>query len=114
MSRDSVRSAVVAADSNSVFVPEVTKGSRKCAEAIVEGMGLEGKRLDVIESDTMPLTKVPDVIGMGAKDAVYAIQKRGMRVRINGCGQIVKQDIAPGSPATKGKTIILTAEAKIK
>jgi cell division protein FtsI (penicillin-binding protein 3) len=61
----------------------------------------------------MPLTKVPNVIGMGAKDAVYMLQKRGMRVRINGYGQIVKQDIAPGSTAIKGKTVTLTAEAKI-
>ena len=112
MSRDSVRSAALAADSNSVFVPEVTKGSRKRAEAIVEGMGLTDKRLDVAESDTMSLTKVPDVTGMGAKDAVYALQKRGMRVRINGFGQIVKQDIAPGSFATRGNTITLTASPK--
>ena len=114
MSRDSVRSAIAAADSNSVFVPEVTKGSRQRAEAIVEGMGLTKKRLEVEDSDTISLTKVPDVTGMGAKDAVYALQKRGMHVRINGCGQIVKQSVAPGSPAIKGKTIILTAEAKIK
>ena len=113
MSRDSMRSAIVAADSNSVFIPEVTKGSKDRAKAIVEGMGLTEKRLDVAESDTMPLTKVPNVIGMGAKDAVYMLQKRGMRVRINGYGQIVKQDIAPGSTAIKGKTVTLTAEAKI-
>ena len=75
-------------------------------------MGLTDKRLDVAESDTMSLTKVPDVTGMGAKDAVYALQKRGMRVRINGFGQIVKQDIAPGSFATKGNTITLTASPK--
>ena len=114
MSRDSMRSAIAAADSNSVFIPEVTKGDRKNAEAIIEGMGLAKKHIDVAESDTMSLTKVPDVTGMGAKDAVYALQKCGMRVRINGYGQIVKQDIVPGSPATRGKAITLTAEAKIK
>ena len=113
MSRDSVRSALAAADSNSVFVPEVTKGSRQRAKAIVEGMGLAEKQLNVVEPDTMSLNKVPDVTGMGVKDAVYVLQKRGMRVRINGCGQIAKQDIAPGSPATNGKTITLTAVPKI-
>ena len=109
MSRDSMRSAVLAADTNSVFVPEVTRGSRKRAEAIVEGMGLTGKSLDTAEADTLPLNQVSDVTGMGVKDAVFDLQKRGLRVRVNGCGQIVKQDIAPGSPAVKGKTINLTA-----
>ena len=56
--------------------------------------------------------EVPDVSGMGVKDAVFALQKRGLRVRINGCGQIVKQDIAPGSVAVKGKQITLTASPK--
>ena len=112
MSRDSVRNAIAAADSNSVFTPEVTKGSRRRAKAIVEGMGLMEKQLEVVEPDTIPLSKVPDVIGMGVKDAVYVLQERGLRVRINGCGQIAKQDIAPGSPAIKGKTITLTASPK--
>ena len=112
MSRDSMRSAVLAADTNSVFIPEVTRGSRRQAEAIIEGMGLADKRIDVIETDTMPLDKVPDVTGMGVKDAVYVLQQRGLRVRVNGCGQIAKQDIAPGSLATKGRTINLTASLK--
>lgn len=112
MSRDSMRSAIAAADTNSVFVPEVTKGSRQQAKAIIEGMGLADKHIDIVEADSLPLTKVPDVAGMGIKDAVYALQKRGLRVRINGCGQVVKQDIAPGSPAAKGRTINLTAAPK--
>ena len=112
MSRDSMRNAVAAADTNSVFVPEATRGSRERAEAIVEGMGLTDKHLNTEEPDTLPLNLVPDVLGMGVKDAVYTLQKRGLRVRINGRGQITKQDIAPGSPATKGKTITLTASPK--
>ncbi len=112
MSRDSMRNAVAAADTNSVFVPEVTRGSRERAEAIVEGMGLTDKHLNTEEPDTLPLSQVPDVLGMGVKDAVYTLQKRGLRVRINGRGPIVKQDVAPGSPATKGKTITLTASPK--
>jgi len=112
MSRDSMRSAIAAADTNSVFVPEVTKGSRQRAEAIVEGMGLRDKRIDIVEADTLPSDVVPDVIGMGVKDAVYALQERGLRVRINGCGQIVRQSIAPRSAAVKGKTIILTASTR--
>ena len=103
-----MRNAIAAADTNSVFVPEVPKGSKQRAEAIVEGMGLQKRQLNVEEADTMPLSKVPDVTGMGVKDAVYALQKRGLRVRVNGCGQIAAQDIAAGSQAVKGKTVTLT------
>ena len=49
---------------------------------------------------------------MGVKDAVYALQQRGLRVRINGCGEITRQDIPAGSDAVKGKTITLTASHK--
>ena len=112
MSRDSMQNAALASDSLSVFVPEATKGSRHRAEAIVEGMGLSKKPLNLVEADTVAQNKVPDVTGMGVKDAVYALQSRGLRVRINGCGQITRQDIAPGSLAVKGKTINLTAAPK--
>ena len=107
-----MRNAIMAADTNSVFIPEVTKGSKRRAEAIIKGMGLADKRIDTVEADSMPLDKVPDVTGMGVKDAVFALQKRGLRVRINGCGEITRQDIAAGSTATKGKTITLTAAPK--
>ncbi len=112
MSRDSMRSAIAAADTNSVFVPEVTKGSKRRAEAIIEGMGLSDKHVEIADADTVPLNKVPDVTGMGVKDAVYTLQQRGLRVRINGRGEIIKQDIAPGTIATKGRTINLTASPK--
>ena len=112
MSRDSMQNAALAADTNSVFVPEVTKGDVRRAKAIVEGMGLSKKQLDLIDADTVPLNKVPDVIGMGVKDAVYVLQQRGLRVRINGCGEITKQDIPAGSVAVKGNHITLTASSK--
>ena len=114
MSRDSMRSAALAADTNSVFVPEATRGSRQRAEAIVEGMGLRKTQIKMAPADTVSAGKVPDVCGMGVKDAVYVLQKRGMRVRINGRGEIVRQDIAPGTQAVKGRTITLTAMPKTK
>lgn len=110
MSRDSMQSASLAADSNSVFIPEVTKGDRRRAEAIVEGMGLQKRQLSVAEEDTVAANKVPDVCGMGVRDAVYALQQRGLKVRVSGRGAIVRQDMPAGSLATKGRTITLTAE----
>lgn len=51
---------------------------------------------------------VPDVKGMGAKDATYLLENAGLRVVINGYGKVVRQSIDPGTRAVKGKTIVLT------
>lgn len=50
---------------------------------------------------------VPDVVGMSLKDAVYMLEKQGMKVRINGSGAIQSQSIAPGTMARKGQIIII-------
>ncbi len=51
---------------------------------------------------------VPSVVGMGAKDAVYLLESRGLKVRLNGVGRVKSQSIAGGSRITKGQTIALT------
>lgn len=46
--------------------------------------------------------QVPDVHGMGARDAVYMMEKRGIRVRLNGRGKVLQQSLAPGDKVKKG------------
>lgn len=111
MSRDAMRDAVAAADTNSVFIPDVTRGDTHHAEAIVEGMGLKNKHISVAETEQLKEGIVPNVVGMGVKDAVYALQKCGYKVRIKGCGRVVGQNITPGSAAKKGATVTLTASS---
>ncbi len=53
------------------------------------------------------LHSMPDLSGMGARDAVYLLEKMGLRVRISGYGLVRKQSIAPGSPAREGEVISL-------
>ncbi len=50
--------------------------------------------------------KVPSVIGMGARDAAYLLEKAGLKVRIQGIGKVQSQSIRPGS-IIKGQEIIL-------
>ncbi len=50
---------------------------------------------------------MPDVIGMGAKDAIYAIEQTGMKVRISGSGKVVKQSLAAGRPVQPGGIIYI-------
>ena len=45
---------------------------------------------------------VPNVRGMGARDAVYLMEKKGIKVRINGRGRVIEQSLAPGDKVKKG------------
>ncbi len=51
---------------------------------------------------------VPDVKGMGARDAVFMLESRGVKVKINGRGTVLKQSLAPGNKIKKGDVCILT------
>ena len=51
--------------------------------------------------------RVPKLIGMTAKDAVYLLEDLGMQVQLRGRGFVKEQSLLPGSKATKGKIITL-------
>ena len=51
---------------------------------------------------------VPDVRGMGLKDAIYAIENNGYRCIYEGIGHVVSQVPAAGKVCQKGETIKLT------
>lgn len=51
---------------------------------------------------------VPNVRGMGARDALYLLEEAGLRVLLSGAGRVVSQSISPGSRLVKGQTITIT------
>ena len=50
---------------------------------------------------------VPNVMGMGAKDAVYALEQAGLSVNLEGKGAVRNQSINSGSNVVKGQTITI-------
>ena len=46
---------------------------------------------------TIPEKVVPNVIGMGLRDALYLLENKGLRVKIVGVGKVNKQSIIPGT-----------------
>jgi cell division protein FtsI (penicillin-binding protein 3) len=50
---------------------------------------------------------VPNVMGMGAKDAVYVMESAGLKVSLSGRGAVTAQSIAAGTRLLKGQTIVL-------
>ena len=50
---------------------------------------------------------VPDVTGMGLKDALFLMENSGMKVRFTGNGKVRKQSLTPGQKAVKGGIVYL-------
>ncbi len=51
--------------------------------------------------------KVPDVTGMGLRDAMYLLERQGFQVKPSGRGAVLRQSIKPGSTAEKGSLITI-------
>lgn len=62
-----------------------------------------------IELEDKPIIQnlVPNVVSMGAKDAVYLLENAGLKVKILGRGSVKNQSIPPGSRINKGDVITL-------
>jgi cell division protein FtsI (penicillin-binding protein 3) len=60
----------------------------------------------------IPIKKgtVPDVTGMGLRDAVFLLENRGLRVSYSGVGAVVKQSIEQGAAYRSGQNIHLTLD----
>jgi len=54
--------------------------------------------------------RVPDAMGMGARDAVRTVGNAGLVPLVEGTGRLVKQVPLPGTPAPKGSSVRLVFE----
>ena len=71
----------------------------------------ENREADVKLTDVgldLSQDKVPNVRGLGAKDAVYLLESCGLSVRLSGRGKVRSQSIQPGTTVRKGQIIYLT------
>ena len=48
---------------------------------------------------------LPDLKGMGLRDAVYEIERRGMKAKVKGVGKVVQQSMHPGSKNQEGQIV---------
>lgn len=53
---------------------------------------------------------VPDVTGMGLKDAIYLLESRGLTVAFSGKGTVKHQSVSAGTPAKKGQVVHIKME----
>lgn len=50
---------------------------------------------------------MPELIGMGARDAVYILETAGIRVKVIGKGKVKKQSVPPGMAVKKGTLCVI-------
>ena len=50
---------------------------------------------------------IPDLIGMGARDAVFLLESQGVKVKVCGRGKVVSQSLPAGHLIKKGETCLL-------
>ena len=94
-------------DENSVVIPDVKGGNAGAANAVLKKLGIN-KREGQTKSTS--LTVAPDVTGMGARDAVYQMERRGVKVKVQGRGKVKSQSLPAGKTITDGAECILTLE----
>ena len=131
MARHLKMSVADAHDENSVVIPDVKNGNIAAASLVLSDLGIrtnshwsgsyaqgnpiwgraERRRGDVkLLKTRLSDTTVPDVVGMGAKDAVYLLETYGLRVKLHGRGKVRRQSMPAGSAISKNGVCVLTLE----
>ena len=131
IARDAERDIVELRDSTALFIPSVMKGNIAAARYVLDELDIpvewdastayrsdkqvwgnaENREADVMLTDVgldLSQDKVPNVRGLGAKDAVYLLESCGLSVRLSGRGKVRSQSIQPGTTVRKGQIIYLT------
>lgn len=121
-----------ACDSLSVLIPDVKGGNIAAAGYVLNRLGIKtNKNWNGSYADGNPIwgkarsnksdvylakgplygsKTVPDVTGMGARDAVYLLESRGIKVRLHGRGKVTGQSLPSGHVIKKGEVCSLKLE----
>ena len=94
-------------DSTSNFVPQVKGGDEKAATYVLNRLGVKGETTKTAKAGRGVM---PDLTGMGARDAVSELESRGLRVSLLGRGKVKAQSIAAGKIVTPGAVCELKLE----
>ena len=121
-----------ARDSISILIPDVKNGNLLAADYVLSHLGISsnkwwngsyangnpiwgsvghnGKNMQLAKLPVYNERHVPNVMGMGARDAVYLLESRGVKVRIEGRGKVVSQSLPAGHEIKKGEVCSLKME----
>jgi cell division protein FtsI (penicillin-binding protein 3) len=86
---------------NELGVSNHSKAEDEWVRAAKNGNAVNWKR------NTVGQDIVPDVTGMTFRDAIYLLEKSGLRVFYEGKGRVADQSLSPGSRISKGSRIFI-------
>ena len=112
-------------------LPYVKCGNVKAAKSVLQTLGIpyrwlgtesgqwgevvtDRKEITLKQNKTAKIHGIPDVRGMGVRDAVYRLESMGLRVRLHGQGKVVKMSPEAGSLYNTGQTVHLTLSINAK
>ena len=95
-----------ARDSLLAFAPDVKGGDNAASTYILNELGIKNA---ATPETPVKITegKMPDVIDMGARDAIYLLERQGVKVQLHGMGRVKRQSIAAGSELKQGMVCVL-------
>jgi cell division protein FtsI (penicillin-binding protein 3) len=109
-------------DTTGHLVPSANAGVQKDLEVAYAWLNIKAKPLNPAAQWAMPVSNnasvilvpsnhfqgtMPDVTGMGVKDAVFLLEQMGLKVVLNGKGNVVRQSLSPGRMYLKGAVVSL-------
>ena len=118
-------------DTTSISIPDVKDGDILEAEYVLKHLGIKtnqswggsyangnpiwGKAerqagMVTLQKQQIEKGITPNVIGMGAKDAVFLLESQGLKVRLYGRGKVKSQSYPSGKQIVEGSECILSLE----
>lgn len=103
-------------------IPKVKQGCNKANNMVYSEFGIKTKlaklSIDDVDSNSGIAYKevyksrgvVPNVAGMGLKDALFVLGNSGLQPIISGSGQVINQSILAGTTITKGTKILISLQ----
>lgn len=101
----SVYGGVIPAMTFREIVDHVWAMDSRWGEEVTAAAEIPDMKPQYIATRSGSVIPVPDVKGMGLKDALYAIENNGYRCTYEGIGHVVSQTPAAGTDCRKGETI---------
>jgi len=103
-------------------VPFANTGMQNDLQEAYNGLGYSISKVDVRAAWTQAIPAenkivlypekisrnlMPDVSGMGLKDALFLLEQMGLNVVVNGRGSVISQSVRPGTLVSKGIPVVL-------
>lgn len=114
----------VASDTIHAHTPIVRPGNMSATHQALSSLGIDsneqtsghtqwGKASQsgnsyTLTSEHTPKGIMPNLKGYGLRDAIYRLEKMGVKVQVNGRGRVVQQSIKPGEPIRPGSHVTLS------